>query len=156
VVVACGGVVDKYIGDCVMSVWDMSDGAAAACQASRAAYAIREAVRQFNRAAAPPAPLNVHSGIASGPLMAGQVGGALTGTFSVIGEPVVPSQSLEEASPPGQIYVDAATQSLAGSAIDPPDRLVSIAGGREQSEMSLPNSRTRKSLNCAFFRLAAR
>src|SRR6516162_4136209 len=66
VVVACGGVVDKYIGDCVASVWDMADGAAAARQASRAAYAIREAVRQFNDVAAPPAPLNVHSGIASG------------------------------------------------------------------------------------------
>src|SRR5215470_6267980 len=36
-IVACGGVVDRYIGDCIVAVWDLSDAAAAARQASHAA-----------------------------------------------------------------------------------------------------------------------
>ena len=115
---ACGGVVDRYIGDCVVSVWDLSDAATAARQASRAACVIREAVRQFNQVAGSPAPLDVHCGIASGPLMAGHVGGVLTGSFGVIGEPVVLAQALEEASSGGQVYIDAVTAELAGKAID--------------------------------------
>src|SRR5262245_60032718 len=118
VVMACGGVVTRYIGDCAVSLWDVADGGAAARQASQAAYVIREAVRQFNQVAAAPAPLDVHSGIASGSVMAGKVGGALTGTFSIIGDPVVLAQDLEETSPRGQIYVDAATRDLAGQTID--------------------------------------
>jgi adenylate cyclase len=72
-IVACGGVLDRYIGDCVVSVWDLFDAAAAARQACHAACVIRAAVRHFNQVTASPAPLDVHSGIASGPLMAGHV-----------------------------------------------------------------------------------
>src|SRR5262250_705160 len=112
------GGVDRYIGDCVVSVWDLFDAAAAARQACHAACVIRAAVRHFNQVTASPAPLDVHSGIASGPLMAGHVGGVLTGSFGVIGEAVVLAQALEEASPRGQIYIDAVTEELARKAID--------------------------------------
>src|SRR6516164_4370146 len=42
------------------------------------------------------------------------------------------SQSLEEASPPGQIYVDAATRSLAGEAIDVRALAAMAVGGRAE------------------------
>jgi len=116
VVVACGGVIDKYIGDCIVAVWDLPDAARGAEQAGRAAWAIHGAVRAFNEAVAPPAPLDVHIGLGTGPLIAGHVGGERTGAFSVIGEPVVLAERLGEASPRGQIYVDAETHDLSADA----------------------------------------
>src|SRR5215467_2108858 len=84
VVLACDGVVDKYIGDCIVGVWDLPDPAEAARQAARAACGIRAAVKEFNEIAHPPERLNVHVGLGSGPVLAGHIGGQTTGKFSVI------------------------------------------------------------------------
>jgi len=114
IVFACGGVVDKYIGDCIVAVWDLPNAVAGAQQAGRAACAIRAAVRAVNQTAASPTPLDVHIGLGTGPVIAGHVG-AEAGAFSVIGDAVVLAQRLGEVSPSGQIYVDAATHELSAA-----------------------------------------
>jgi class 3 adenylate cyclase len=116
IVIDCGGIVDKYIGDCIVAVWDLTDAGAAARQAGRAACAIRAAVPLLNQAVRSPAPLDVHLGLGSGPLIAGHVGGQMTGTLSVVGEPVVLAERIGELSGPGQIYVDAATREAGADA----------------------------------------
>jgi class 3 adenylate cyclase len=108
-----GGVVDKYIGDCIVAVWDLPHAAEAAHQASRAAGAIRAAIYAFNRTVAPPSPLDVHIGIGTGPVIAGVIGGERSGAFTVVGDPVTLAQVIGERAPTGQIYTDAATYALA-------------------------------------------
>ena len=115
VVEAHGGVVDKYIGDCIVAVWDLPHAAEGARQASRAACAIRAAIHGFNRTVAPPSPLDVHIGIGTGPVIAGVMGGERSGAFTVVGEPVTLAQAIGERAPTGQIYTDAATHVLAES-----------------------------------------
>jgi class 3 adenylate cyclase len=115
VVEAHGGVVDKYIGDCIVAVWDLPHAAEGARQASRAACAIRAAIHGFNRTVMPPSPLDVHIGIGTGPVIAGVMGGERSGAFTVVGEPVTLAQAIGERAPTGQIYADAATHALAES-----------------------------------------
>lgn len=114
VVEAHGGAVDKYIGDCIVAVWDLPQASEAARQAGRAACAIRAAIDAFNRVAAPPTPLGMHIGIGTGQVIAGVLGGERSGAFTVVGEPVTLAQWLGERSPTGQIYTDSATHDLAG------------------------------------------
>jgi class 3 adenylate cyclase len=113
IVEAHEGVVDKYIGDCIVAVWDLPDAAAGARQASRAACALRAAIAAFNRTVAPPSPLDVHIGIGTGPVIAGVIGGERSGAFTVVGDPVTLAQVIGELSPRGQIFADAATFALA-------------------------------------------
>src|SRR4029453_15430895 len=103
IVVACGGVVDKYIGDCIVAVWDLDDAAASARQAGGAACAIRGAVGWLNESMRAPEPLDVHIGIGSGPLIAGHVGGELSGRFSGGGGPGGAPRGLRGAPGAGQI-----------------------------------------------------
>lgn len=110
VVEAHGGTVDKYIGDCIVAVWDLPDASAAPVQAGRAAWAIRAAVQAFNRTVAPPASLDVHVGIGTGPVIAGVMGGQRSGVFTVVGDTVTLAQRLGDVSPRGRIYADDATR----------------------------------------------
>jgi class 3 adenylate cyclase/tetratricopeptide (TPR) repeat protein len=106
-----GGEVEQYIGDCVAAVWDLAgDGAA---RAVRAAQAMRETVTRLNAAIGPPAPLDVHIGIASGAVIAGRLGGAHLDEC-VVGEPVAVAQRLGEAGGRGEVWTDAATHAAAG------------------------------------------
>src|SRR5262249_20440521 len=78
--------------------------------------AIRGAVGWLNESMRAPAPLDVHIGLASGALIAGHVGGELSGSFSVVGEPVSVAECIGERSGRGQILVDGATFTAAGAA----------------------------------------
>src|SRR5690554_5749163 len=116
IVVACDGVVDRYIGDCVVAVWDLDDAAAAACQAGRAAAAIRASVGWLNETTHAPAPLDVHVGLGSGPVIAGHVGGPVHGGFNVVGDAVTIAEAINDRSETGQILIDEATRAAAGDA----------------------------------------
>jgi class 3 adenylate cyclase len=117
VVLACGGTVDKYVGDCVVAVWDQPDPRTAALQAGRAARGICAAVQAINSSAVLPVPLDVHVGLGSGPLIDGHVGGEVSGAFSIVGEAVVRAERIGNLSTRGQILVDALTHDATADAL---------------------------------------
>lgn len=105
-VIAHGGHVDKYIGDCIMALFGAPVAIEdAARQAVNAAIALRNALRQFNADRRLPVPLHVHTGINSGLLIAGDIGGHVKRDFTVMGDTVNVASRLKDASADGQIYV---------------------------------------------------
>jgi class 3 adenylate cyclase/tetratricopeptide (TPR) repeat protein len=110
VVVARGGLVNKYIGDCIMAVFGLTPGDRTACrQAVAAAMELRDAVHRYNDEARNPAKLDVHIGVNSGPVVAGEIGGAVRREFTVMGDTVSLAARLEDASARGQIFVGPTT-----------------------------------------------
>jgi class 3 adenylate cyclase/tetratricopeptide (TPR) repeat protein len=108
VVVARGGIVNQYIGDCVMAVFGLgpADGRNnASRQAVQAAVEMRGAVYQFNDEGHAPSKLDIHIGVNTGPVIAGDVGGEVRREFTVMGDTVALAARLEDASTKGQIYV---------------------------------------------------
>lgn len=95
------GYVDKFIGDGVMAIFGMSDGAAAGCRSALAA-AVRmgEAMEELNRELAPQlgAPLKIGIGIHVGPAILGRVGaagGGETAGITALGDTVNTASRLE-------------------------------------------------------------
>jgi class 3 adenylate cyclase/tetratricopeptide (TPR) repeat protein len=106
VVVARGGVVNKYIGDCVMAVFGLAPGSASPSrQAVAAAIEMRSTIRQYNDEAGHPAKLDIHIGVNTGPVVAGEIGGAVRREFTVMGDTVSLAGRLEDVSERGQILV---------------------------------------------------
>ncbi|MEW6269457.1 MAG: adenylate/guanylate cyclase domain-containing protein [Thermodesulfobacteriota bacterium] len=101
-----GGTVDKYIGDCVMAIFGAPHAIEhAAERAVSAALAIRSGLVSFNDAHELPVRLEVHSGINSGLVIAGGVGGHIKKDYTVMGDTVNLASRLEDASEKGQILV---------------------------------------------------
>src|SRR5258708_9046727 len=92
IVVARGGIVNKYIGDCVMAVFGLTPGDRdASRQAVTAALELRAAVYQYNDDAQIPTKLDIHIGVNGGPVVTRGNGGGVrpqfprkgsTGTFA--------------------------------------------------------------------------
>jgi class 3 adenylate cyclase len=93
------GVIDKYIGDCVMAVWGgirrMPDHADAAC---RAALEIGRLIRADNdrRRADGLDPIRVRIGIHSGPAVVGNIGAPGRINYTVVGDTVNVAQRFEQ------------------------------------------------------------
>jgi adenylate cyclase len=93
------GTIDKFIGDSVMAFWnapdDQPDHAARAC---RTALAIRAAIRYANtELAARGAPVvHVRIGIATGPVVVGNIGTAGRINYTIVGETVNTANRLEQ------------------------------------------------------------
>lgn len=92
------GTIDKYIGDCIMAFW----GAPVALpdharRAVDAALALADAVRSFNaeRRAAGRPPLAIGIGLATGPMLVGNMGSDLRRAYTVIGDVVNLASRLE-------------------------------------------------------------
>jgi adenylate cyclase len=65
-----GATVDKYLGDCIMAVFGVPKAVENAPRAAlNAAIEIRERARRFNREQSLSRPLDVHTGIDTGPLI---------------------------------------------------------------------------------------
>ena len=83
------GIVDKYVGDEIMAVFgaplDMPDHAA---RAVAAALGMIEALRALNTDRAPAAPLRMGIGIATGTVIAGNVGSSERMNYTVLGDVV--------------------------------------------------------------------
>ncbi len=107
VVIARGGVVNKYIGDCVLAVFGLgAPDPNAAAHAAQAALEMREAIYHYNlNAGAGAPPLDIHMGVNTGPVVAGEIGGAHRREFAVMGDTVALAARLEEVSATGQICV---------------------------------------------------
>ena len=109
-----GGVVEKFIGDAVMAVWGTPvAGEGDAERAVRAALDLVAAVVQ----------LGDEAGVPELAARAGVVTGEVAVTFSAPGEGMVAGDTVNTASrvqtiaEPGQVYVDTATQRLAGRGV---------------------------------------
>ncbi|MGH7788189.1 MAG: adenylate/guanylate cyclase domain-containing protein, partial [Candidatus Binatia bacterium] len=108
IVLAYGGVVDQYIGDCIKAYWDADGGGAT--RAVGAAAAICDVIDRLGEEAGT---LGVHVGLASGPVVAGALGAHQQVT--VVGDTVAVAQSLCETGARGQVTADRGTQAEAGS-----------------------------------------
>jgi class 3 adenylate cyclase/tetratricopeptide (TPR) repeat protein len=129
------GMVDKFIGDCVMAVFGapiaLEDDAE---RALRASLAMRERVEAFNRRWIEKLkePLALHIGINSGTVIAGNVGNDLRMSYTVMGDTVNVASRLEGVAQRGQIFVSQNTHRLTHGAftfraLDP----IQVKGKRE-------------------------
>src|SRR6185369_15878270 len=92
-----GGIVDKYIGECVMALFGVPNAIEnAPRQAINAAIEIRNRIEELNRGEALPAPLAVHMGINTGLVIAGEIGGRVKRDFTVMGDTVNLAARLKE------------------------------------------------------------
>ncbi len=125
-----GGVVDKYIGECLMALFGVPNAIEnAPQQAINAAIEIRNRLQDFCRDEALPAPLDVHIGVNTGLVIAGEIGGRVKRDFTVMGDTVNLASRLKDAAPLGVIHVGPETHRWTKDAFeyDPP-RFVPIAG----------------------------
>ena len=93
------GVIDKYIGDCVMAVWGgLSKKEDHADQAIHAALEIARVIRKDNRlrAAEGMAPVRLRVGLHSGPAVVGNIGAPGRVNYTVVGDTVNVAQRLEQ------------------------------------------------------------
>jgi class 3 adenylate cyclase/tetratricopeptide (TPR) repeat protein len=109
------GVVDKFVGDSIMAVF----GAPVALEddadrALRAALSMRERLQGFNRRWIERLgqPLDLHIGINTGMVIAGNVGSDLRMSYTVIGDTVNTAARLQDAAKAGQVFVSRSTYRL--------------------------------------------
>ncbi|MEB3183507.1 MAG: adenylate/guanylate cyclase domain-containing protein [Cyanobacteriota bacterium] len=119
-VIRHGGTIDKFIGDAVMAVFGspVSRGQAEeACQALRCALAMRRALAALNARWRQQGLTELDNGVglASGPVMAGQIGSPRRMEFTVIGDTVNLAARLEASTrhQPAAVVCDASTAQLA-------------------------------------------
>jgi class 3 adenylate cyclase len=103
---AHGGHVDKYIGDCVMALFGVPQALEKApTHAINAAIEMKNRLAALNAEAGLPAALDLHIGINTGLVIAGQVGGNVKQEFTVMGDTVNLASRLKDAAPTGSIWV---------------------------------------------------
>lgn len=98
-----GGIVNKFGGDSLLAIFGspLNPSEDHATQAVRAAQRMRAALREFNaeQAAAEMPELRVGFGVATGEVVAGNVGSTRKLEYTVIGDPVNLAARLQELSP---------------------------------------------------------
>jgi len=112
------GIVDKYLGDCVMAVWGVPEQRADdAQQALEAAEALRRWVEAANRRWRHRYGVEVQLaiGVNTGLVVAGNVGSERRLEYTVVGDAVNVAARLEASAAPGQILVSQETRAAAGS-----------------------------------------
>jgi adenylate cyclase len=99
VIEACGGTIDKYLGDGLLAFWGapepMPDHAARACEAARQISAV---ILERNKQAKETGgiPVRMRIGIHSGPTTVGNIGAASRVNYTVVGDTVNISARLEQ------------------------------------------------------------
>ena len=123
VVFAHEGLLDKFYGDGLLAVFGpplVRDDDAR--RALLTALRLHEAVDRLKSRL--PRPIAISIGIATGEVVAGNVGSATRTDYTVIGDAVNLAAGLQNAAPPGATYCDAATFAAAGiEAIGDPVRV---------------------------------
>jgi len=119
------GMVDKFIGDALMALWNAIDEQHDhALRAVRAAIAIAHAVRRDNAARA--VPVRMRIGLHSGPVVVGNIGSSSRMNYTVVGDTVNAAQRLEvlakELLPQQDIAVILSETTAAGLPADVPVR----------------------------------
>ena len=109
------GMVDKFIGDCIMAVFGapiaMEDDAE---RALRAALAMKGNLQNFNRRWIEKLgdPLSLHIGVNTGLVIAGNVGSDLRMSYTVMGDTVNVAARLQDAAKAGQVFLSRSTYRL--------------------------------------------
>jgi class 3 adenylate cyclase/tetratricopeptide (TPR) repeat protein len=106
VVLAHGGIVDEYLGDCVKAVFGFSPASTnPISHAIQAAVEIRDTLYQYNHDANLPSPLDIHIGINTGSVIGLVMDDGREGDFCVLGDAVRLAAKLEDVSDRGDIFV---------------------------------------------------
>jgi adenylate cyclase len=117
---ACGGTIDKFIGDAVMAFWGApalnADHAVDCC---RAALCCQRAVRDSGLADDAGNPIQIRIGINSGDMLVGNIGSEVRLNYTVIGDAVNIASRLESANKiyGSVIMIGPETRRLAGDRI---------------------------------------
>src|SRR5262249_15352175 len=105
-VVSHGGSVARYMGDAILALFGIPDALEDAPRAAvHAAIDMRQLLGRLNEEHRLQVPLDVHVGINSGLMVAGDVGGNITYEFTVMGDAVNLASRLKDASSPKGIWV---------------------------------------------------
>jgi adenylate cyclase len=107
-----GGMLDKFLGDGVMAVFGIPDATDLdPVNAIKCAVDIQRGVKALKERLVGEGlfPIEVGVGIATGVVVAGNIGTAEQMNYTVIGEPVNLAQRLESVSSPGEIIVSSLT-----------------------------------------------
>lgn len=140
-----GGTVDHYLGDCVLALFGVPEALEDAPRSAiNAAIEMRRRVRDFDREYALEPPLDVHSGIATGIGIAGDISGPLIREFAVMGDHVDRAYALTDLASAGEILVDGETRRQVQSVFEiescPP---VEAPAGRRLEPFRLRSNRVR-------------
>ena len=112
-----GAVVDRYLSDCLMAVFGFpiqSPNAPAA--AVTAAVEMLAAAARYQKEVESPLPLTRRIGINTGPMIAGDLRGAVVREFAVMGDAVNVAARLKDIGDPGAIHVGGETEKAARGA----------------------------------------
>jgi class 3 adenylate cyclase len=127
-----GGTVDKFIGDCIMGIWNaplpVEDHAMRAC---RAAQQIRELMRHIERPDGSKPQTRVRIGISTGPAFVGNIGSSQRLSYTAIGDVVNIASRLESLGKEfgAEILMsDATSRAIGGRALVKPHGSVSLRG----------------------------
>ena len=136
VVVAYGGMIDKFAGDAVMAVFgapellpDHAERALQCALAMQARQAELNAAREDSRP-----PIEIGIGVNTGTVIAGTVGGGGRLEYTVLGDAVNVAQRLQSESKGGEILASAATVAAAPGATGESLGPLAVKGGREPVE----------------------
>lgn len=114
-----GGAVDKYLGDSLMVVFGHPVPRPDAPRAAlAAALEMRREVREYDRSLPFEESLEVVIGVNTGPMVAGDVRGAVVREFHVLGDAVNVAARIKAKAPLGAIYVGPATWAAAAEAFE--------------------------------------
>lgn len=113
-----GGMVDKFVGDCIMAVFGTSNEPDHAVRALAAADAMHRFVEAVNPTWQRELGVDAHLGIGvcSGTVLLGNVGGRERIEFTAVGDVVNVAARLETLARPDQTLISDATRALAGDA----------------------------------------
>jgi class 3 adenylate cyclase len=112
------GYIDKFIGDCIMAAWGVpmkteeEDAILAVQSALQIHELVRSKDRKFFRGDA--AKLKISIGMASGPLVAGNVGSSRRMDYTVLGDTVNTAARLESVATAEEIIITQSTRDLLG------------------------------------------
>lgn len=118
-VIKHNGYIDKFIGDCIMAAWGVpmysteKDAVAAVSCAVEIQDIVRAKDRNFFKGKA--SKLKVGIGMHTGPLVAGNLGGAARMDYSVIGDTVNIAARLEGVAGAGDVIITQNTRDLIGN-----------------------------------------
>jgi class 3 adenylate cyclase len=101
-----GGVIDKFIGDCVMALFGAPKALEGAPRkAIGAALKMRSELEAFNERRKLAIPLGIHIGINSGEVLSGYVGSAERQDFTVMGDTVNVASLIKDLADRGKVLV---------------------------------------------------
>ncbi len=114
-----GGTVDHFLGDCAMALFGVPEAIEDAPRAAvNAAIEMRERIEAYNDEGGLEPRLAMHSGIATGQGIAGDISGPLIREYAVMGEHVDRADELTHVAERGEIYVDAETYQATAEVFD--------------------------------------